>query len=390
MELRKNTLENMERLTTELNPDKKADEIVRDDLNYICESLISEFHKLENNKVLITGGAGFLGYYLVQSMLFNNKSLSEDRKIELTVYDNFIRGVPEWLTSLESDSWLRIVKQDIINPIPSNENGFDYIIHAASIASPIYYRKYPLETMDANVVGLRNILENARIQNQNAQPVKGILFFSTSEIYGDPDSENIPTPETYRGNVSCTGPRACYDESKRYGETLCVTYARKFGLPVTIARPFNNYGPGLKITDRRVIPDFMRDVLEGKNIVMLSDGSPSRTFCYIADAIIGYLKILVNGEPGEPYNIGVSEPEISMKELANKIVGIAQKYSGYRGEVVHKKSSDSNYLVDNPNRRCPVISKAKTALGYNPKIGLDEGLIRNYIWYKENKKAVEA
>jgi len=390
MELRNHTLENMERLTSELNPSKKAGEVVRDDLNYICKSLSSELHKLENQEVLITGGAGFLGYYLVQSILFNNKSLTDDRKTEITIYDNFIRGVPDWLTSLESENGLSIVKHDIIDPLPANKNGFDYIIHAASIASPIYYRKYPLETMDANVTGLRNILEGARIQNQGGKPVKGILYFSTSEIYGDPDPANIPTPETYRGNVSCTGPRACYDESKRYGETLCVTYARKFGLPVTIARPFNNYGPGLKITDRRVIPDFMRDVLEGKNIVMLSDGSPSRTFCYIADAVTGYLKILINGEPGESYNIGVSEPEISMKELADMIVRIAQKYSGYTGKVVYKKSSDNNYLVDNPNRRCPVISKAKTALGYNPEIGLEEGLIRNYIWYKENKKAVEA
>ena len=143
-----------------------------------------------------------------------------------------------------------------------------------------------------------------------------MLFYSSSEIYGDPTPENIPTPETYRGNVSCTGPRACYDESKRYGETLCVNFARQHGVPIKVARPFNNYGPGLKITDGRVIPDFARDILAGRDIVMLSDGSAQRTFCYVADAVAGYYKILVKGRPGEAYNVGVETPEISMAELA--------------------------------------------------------------------------
>ncbi|MHA2316013.1 MAG: NAD-dependent epimerase/dehydratase family protein, partial [Candidatus Hermodarchaeia archaeon] len=144
----------------------------------------------------------------------------------------------------------------------------------------------------------------------------------------------MPTPESYRGNVSCTGPRACYDESKRYGETLCVNYARQYDLPIKIARPFNNYGPGLKITDRRVLPDFARDVLAGKDIVMLSDGSPTRTFCYVADAIAGYYKILVKGRNGESYNIGVEEPEISIAELAERVVGLARDLFDYQGKVV--------------------------------------------------------
>ena len=153
------------------------------------------------------------------------------------------------------------------------------------------------------------------------KPVEGVLFYSSSEIYGDPTPENIPTPETYRGNVSCTGPRACYDESKRYGETLCVNFARQHGVPIKVARPFNNYGPGLKITDRRVIPDFARDILAGRDMVMLSDGSARRTFCYVADAVAGYYKILVKGRPGEAYNVGVETPEISMPQLAGKLVG---------------------------------------------------------------------
>jgi UDP-glucuronate decarboxylase len=211
-----------------------------------------------------------------------------------------------------------------VNPVPPEAGPFDYVIHAASIASPTFYRQYPIETMDANVNGLRHLLDQARRQAASVSPVAGFLFFSSSEIYGDPTPENIPTPETYWGNVSCTGPRACYDESKRYGETLCVNFAAVHHLPLKVARPFNNYGPGLKISDRRVIPDFAQDILQGRDIVMLSDGSPRRTFCYVADAVIGYFKILIRGRSGEAYNIGAEAPEISMAELAERMVELGQ------------------------------------------------------------------
>jgi nucleoside-diphosphate-sugar epimerase len=369
---------------------QNASDVVQKDLDYICQSLGKEFQQLSGKNILITGGAGFLGYYLVQSILFWNEQIQSLKPVNITVYDNYMRGVPDWLEALKGNEHLHLIKHDITNPLPENIGDFQFIIHAASIASPIYYRKYPIKTMDANVNGLRYLLEYAKKQKDKGKPVEGFLFYSTSEIYGDPTSENIPTPETYRGNVSCTGPRACYDESKRYGETLCVNFAEQFDIPVKIARPFNNYGPGLKITDKRVIPDFMKNVLSGQNIVMHSDGSPSRTFCYTADAIIGYFKILVRGRPGEAYNIGVSEPEISMKDLALKIAEIAKQEIGYKGRVIHKPSSDENYLVDNPNRRCPIIKKAENELDYNPTISLEEGLNRNFIWYKENQEAVEA
>jgi nucleoside-diphosphate-sugar epimerase len=370
---------------------KTAQDVIDIDLDYICGNLKQELGCIAGKRLLITGGAGFLGYYLVQSILHWNQ-LHDDpqQQIQLTIYDNYIRGIPDWLTHLKDNPALTLVKHDITHPLPTDMGDFQYIIHAASIASPIYYRKYPIETMDANVNGLRYLLEYCRQQKQNGKPVEGFLFYSTSEIYGDPTPEHIPTPETYRGNVSCTGPRACYDESKRYGETLCVNFAQQYDLPIKTARPFNNYGPGLKISDRRVLPDYARDVLSGRDIVMLSDGSPTRTFCYIADAIVGYYKILVNGHPGEAYNIGVETPEISMATLADKVVALAAELFDYQGKVVRQTSADKDYLVDNPNRRCPIIEKARTHLGYNPSISLDEGLKRALIWYQDNRDAEDA
>ena len=367
-----------------------AEDIVKQDLKYITKNLDEEFSKIAGKKLLIIGGAGFLGYYLAQSVLYWNDNSSEQNKIKLTVYDNYIRGIPEWLSSLDGHPTLTLTKHDITDPLPADIDDFQYIIHAASIASPTYYRKYPIETMDANVNGLRYLLDYCLKQKANGTPVEGFLFYSTSEIYGDPTPENIPTPETYRGNVSCTGPRACYDESKRYGETLCVNFAAQHDLPIKIARPFNNYGPGLKISDKRVLPDFANNVLNNNDIVMLSDGKPTRTFCYIADAIVGYYKILTKGQAGESYNIGTEKPEIDMNELAARVVKTAKNLFNYQGKVIYQESSDKEYLVDNPNRRCPVISKAAEHLGYKPQISVDEGLKRALIWYKTNNKSEDA
>lgn len=363
-----------------------ADAIVETDLNEITEAAADAFEALSGGSLLIVGGAGFLGYYLVQAPLHWNR-VSGKAPIKVTVYDNWIRGVPDWLKALEGDPHLTLVTHDVTDPMPAQAGPFDYVIHAASIASPTYYRRYPIETMDANVNGLRNLLDHAMAQTAAGQPLKGFLYYSTSEIYGDPDPANIPTPETYRGNVSCTGPRACYDESKRYGETLCVNFAAQHDLPIKVARPFNNYGPGLKITDRRVLPDFARDIFAGRDIVLLSDGSPTRTFCYVADAVAGYFKVLVHGRPGEAYNIGVETPEISMAELAEKVCAIAAREFGYTGRAIYSQSDDTDYLVDNPNRRCPIITKAREELGYAPRIAPDEGLRRALIWYSGHQTA---
>ena len=364
--------------------------VVQGDLDSICERLAEEFGRLAGKRLLITGGAGFLGYYLVQAALHWNRGAGSTGPIKVTVFDNLARGAPPWLGQRDAEGAIELIRHDITKPLPRGMADYAFIIHAAGIASPTFYRAHPIETMDANVNGLRRLLDHARDQADRGRPVEGFLFMSSSEIYGDPPPEHIPTPETYRGNVSCTGPRACYDESKRFGETLCVNFCHHFGIPVSIARPFNNYGPGLKITDRRVLPDFARNIVERTDVVLLSDGSSTRTFCYVEDAVVGYYKVLTKGSAGEPYNIGTEEPEISMSELADKLARLGTELLGYKGRVVRRISPEEDYLVDNPSRRCPDIQKARAELGYEPQVTLDDGLRRSLLWYSENQRAPEA
>jgi UDP-glucuronate decarboxylase len=251
----------------------------------------------------------------------------------------------------------------------------------ASIASPSFYRQYPLETMDANIWGLRRLLDFYR----GSINLEGLLFFSSSEIYGDPDPTHIPTPEDYRGNVACVGPRACYDESKRFGETLCQVFAKKNNMPITVARPFNNYGPGMRLGDKRLPADFATCILNGSDIVILSDGSPTRTFCYISDAVVGYFLCLLHGK-FDSFNIGIDKPEISVRQLAEIYKTVGQALMGYEGSVKYEPSNDSEYLTDNPNRRCPVIDKARKILGYAPQVMVEEG-VRRYLQFLSQQKA---
>lgn len=360
-----------------------AADVVAGDLESIVSAAAPACEALAGRRLLITGGAGFLGYSLVQAVLHANRRA--EQPTEVVVFDNFARGGGRWLRDLAArEPLLQLVRQSLIDPLPQAMPAFDYVIHAAGIASPTFYRQHPLETMDANINGLRALLEYARASQATDRPVRGLLFFSSSEIYGDPPPEQVPTAEDYRGNVSCTGPRACYDESKRYGETLCTVFARQYDVPVTMARPFNNYGPGLKISDRRVIPDFARDILAGRPIRLLSDGSPKRTFCYVADAAAGYLRTLVLGRPGEAYNIGAERPEVTMRELAESLARVAREILGYEQGVECASSPEAAYLVDNPQRRCPDLTKSRRELGYAPQVDLEDGLRRTLLWYRQN------
>lgn len=358
--------------------------ILTQDLSEISKLASPSLDILAGKNVLLTGGGGFLGYELAHTLA---EIGSQDGRtpLSLTIYDNFLRGKRGWLTQLEKRPNVRLVQHDITLPIPDTCPKFSYIIHAASVASPSFYRRYPVETIDANVIGLRNIL-NYMQTRQPISPVEGMLFFSSSEIYGDPSADAIPTPETYRGFVSCTGPRACYDESKRLGETLCVTFARQFGCRVVIARPFNNFGPGMDIDDRRLLPDLVRDITNDRDLVLLSDGSATRTFCYISDAIIGYLKVLTHGESGEAYNIGTDFPEVSVAEFVERVAKISKSRFKYAGKILRRISDDPDYLTDNPTRRCPDIGKARSKLGYAPQVGLDDGLERTLAWFAEERQ----
>jgi len=338
----------------------------------IAENLGDANRRFSGRRILLTGAAGFLGTQFPHYFMHLNDSGRLEQPCLLYCMDNYLRGVPAWVDDFSGRTDFQLIKADITKTRDLPE--CDMVIHAASVASPIYYRKHPIETMDANVIGLRNLLDHYRQAG-----CESFLYFSTSEIYGDPFPEFIPTSETYRGNVSCTGPRACYDESKRYGETLCVNFHQQYGLPVKIARPFNNFGPGLRIDDGRVLPDFFNDVLNGRDIRILSDGKATRTFCYITDAITGYLLILLSNHDGEPFNIGVESPEISMRDVADMVVGI----SGTGRSVLFARSDDRHYLTDNPQRRCPDITKARTLLGYNPNMTLEEGLRRTFEYYRD-------
>ncbi len=347
---------------------RKTNQIVKEDVHRIVKDLGRLVENFRDKKILITGFKGFLGsnftafFHLLNQEILNNS---------LTVYclDNSIVDLED-LTSPYTEGFT-VVNGSGLNDLPVKD--FNYIIHCAGIASPTFYRKYPLETISVNSIGYWEMLNNLDVSS-----LEGFLYFSTSEIYGDPDSKNIPTKEEYRGNVSCTGPRACYDESKRLGETISIAFHQEKGLPIKIVRPFNVYGPFMRLNDRRVIPDFVKFALEENVINILSDGTPTRAFCYSSDAINGFIRALLLGKPARPYNIGNGDSEISMLELANII---SMNLGGT--EIKYRESSEKNYLTDNPQRRCPVIGRAKTELNFKPAIHPSDGIQRVIEWYKE-------
>lgn len=351
------------------------------DLQYTFDSLSEvERKKLSGSTILITGSAGFIGFYLTNFLYKFREDLNLKKVICL---DNFMLGEPKWQNEITKDSRFVFEKFNIISDNIENvesAGNVNFVIHMASIASPTFYRQYPIETIDANIWGLRRLFDFYKDKK-----LAGFLFFSSSEIYGDPAPDKVPTDENYNGNVSCTGPRACYDESKRFGETMCRLFAQQYKMPIGVARPFNNYGPGMKINDKRVVADFAKNILNGEDITILSSGAPSRTFCYIADAVAGYLKILLYGKY-DYFNIGIDKPEINITKLAEIYQAAGREIFNYTGKINYAVSDDENYLTNNPQRRCPNIDKAKKILGYNPTIFVEEGVARFLNFIKESSE----
>ena len=311
------------------------------------ETIAQNVGSLEGKSVLISGGSGFLG------------------RCFLAVFHELNKGYkkPCYVLSIDPqpsnvrDQNIETVIGDVAKEVPDRH--FDYIIHAAGFASPYYYDKYPLETIDSAVTGARNLLELAKKYGSK------FLLFSTSEIYGDPTI--IPTPETYNGNVPTISPRSCYDESKRLAETITGVYANKFGVNMNILRPFNVYGPGMRENDYRVIPMFVLKAKQGQPIPVHGHGRQTRSFCYITDAMIGFLKVLLEGKPGEVYNVGNDEREITILELAEIFVSLAPQAS------IQLIPTPPGYTAGEPTRRLPDLTKIR-ALGYEPQVTLVEGI----------------
>lgn len=324
----------------------------------------------EGKTVLITGAAGFVGGYILGLFQYLNRE-KFSRPVKVIAIDNFLTGVQDNPFYDTGDENLTFIEHDAREPY-AIDGPVDFIIHAAGVASPVYYARYPLETIAVTVDGLRHMLELAR-----AKKPEGVLYFSSSEIYGDPHSEFIPTPEHYHGHVSSIGPRACYDESKRLGETIATVYYRQYDVPVKIVRPFNVYGPGMKRDDYRALPNFLNAALDGKQLEIHNRGTQTRTFCYAADAIDGFLRVLVLGRAGEAYNIGSDDNEISMFDLAKTV----ERVHGKPLDIALAKYPDG-YPVSDPNRRRPDLTKAKSELKYFPMTPLEEGLVKMFTWYQ--------
>jgi len=346
--------------------------VIQEDIINIAEELRSVAEKLSGKTLLITGGAGFIGSYFLLSIDYLNRNLLSEPCKVISV-DNFITGLKYQVAEGQN---FRSIKHDIANPLKIDEE-IDYIIHAAGIGSPRFYRIYKIETIDVGVFGTKNMLEMAR-----EKKVKSFMFFSSSEVYGDPEPKFVPTPEGYNGNVSCIGPRSNYDESKRLGETFCRAYFEMHKVPVKMIRPFNIYGPGMRMDDYRVIPNFVAKIFNGEPIPVYGEGDNTRTFCYVSDAMTGFFKVLLaDNLNGEPFNVGNEDNEISMENLAKVMAEI------FDNKVQIEKTSGLNdaYTTGDPKRRCPELTKIRK-LGYEPKVDLKTGIKRFIEWAIEEYK----
>jgi UDP-glucuronate decarboxylase len=310
-------------------------------------------------RILVTGGAGFLGSHLIDRLMAEGH--------EVLCLDNFYTGHKRNILKWLGHPYFELIRHDITEPIRLE---VDRIYHLACPASPVHYQYNPVKTIKVNVMGTLNMLGLAKRVKAR------FLLASTSEVYGDPDVH--PQTEEYRGNVNCIGLRSCYDEGKRVAETLAFDYHRQNGVDIRVMRIFNTYGPRMLENDGRVVSNFIVQALQGIPLTVYGDGSQTRSFCYASDLIEGMIR-LMNGEHTGPINIG-NPGEYTILELAQTI----QKMVNPDAELIFKPLPQ-----DDPKQRQPDITKAKTLLGWEPKIPLQEGLkltIEDFRdRYKQNK-----
>jgi len=304
---------------------------------------------------IVLGGAGFIGSHLVDRLL--------ERGDEVVSVDNLLTGRRDNAERQRANPRYAFVEHDICRPIPLQGQAAA-VFNLASPASPIDYEKLPLETLDVGSLGTRNALDLARRLGAT------FVHASTSEVYGDPLEH--PQREDYFGNVNPIGPRACYDEAKRFAEALTTSYARVLGLPVRLARIFNTYGPRMRADDGRVVPTFVAQALRGEDFTVFGDGTQTRSFCYVDDLVAGLLALLAKGD-SQPVNLG-NPREMTLIELAET----TRKVVGGGGCVRSVRPLPEN----DPKQRRPDITRARTLLGWEPKVELEEGLKPTVAYFR--------
>jgi nucleoside-diphosphate-sugar epimerase len=343
--------------------------VIQDDIISIASCGL-DWTFLANKTILVAGGSGLLGAYLVKSFLAINEIYCLNLRVICVTRKP--QSVQKRLSDSLENSCLTIIIHDISEPLPIELPPADIVIHAASQASPRYYGIDPVGTLLANTAGTLNMLRYS-VKSQCAR----FLFFSSGEVYGIPlDPLNI-TEHDY-GYLDPTQIRSCYAESKRMGETMCAAWSHQFGIHSTILRPFHTYGPGMALDDGRVFADFVADVVRGQDIVLKSDGLAMRPFCYISDATMGFLTALLKGSSGEAYNVAFPSTEITMRDLAYTLAGLFPgRGIGVRFELA---ASDNSYLKSPIFQSCPSIAKI-SGLGWQPEIGIEDGFRRTINSY---------
>ncbi|MEB3122927.1 MAG: NAD-dependent epimerase/dehydratase family protein [Snowella sp.] len=337
--------------------------ILEEDLEVITSASLP-WENFRNSTVLISGANGFLPAYMVETLLYLNTVRGLNIEI-VGLVRNKEKALVRFSQHKERND-LTFIVQDVCEPINCVDK-IDYIVHAASQASPKFYGTDPVGTLSANTLGTHNLLQLARKND-----VKSFLYFSSSDVYGQVDDSQIPTKENQYGYLDPTNLRSCYAESKRMGETMCVSWFNQYSVLTKIVRPFHTYGPGMTLDDGRVYADFIANIVHNKDIVMNSDGTAIRAFCYLADAVRGFFTVLVKGENGQAYNIGNPQCETSILDLATQLVNLFPE----KGlTVVKKEISNQEYIKSSISRNSPDISKIKE-LGWQPSTPIEIGFKR--------------